>query len=99
MAAVVANLSLVVGFSRRTLESTINTTVDHATHALPTATHASTNPQHGVLADTWISWIRSGRLVWQTALFGLSCQGRTPITPMQIPADFPIQKRGFWMGL
>ena len=55
MAAVVANLSLVVGFSRRTRETATDTTVDEGAPALPT-TSATLND--GCLAATWLSWTR-----------------------------------------
>ena len=76
MAAVVANLSLVVGFCRRTLKPAIETMVEHGTQALPTPPVASTNAPNGFLAATWISWIRNG--FCNQPLFGLVAKAGRP---------------------
>src|SRR6266446_3497454 len=57
MAAVVANLSLVVGFCYRKQKPAINTT-HPVTQALSTPTDVQNTAQNGFLADNWISWIR-----------------------------------------
>jgi Transposase DDE domain/Transposase domain (DUF772) len=63
MAAVVANLSLVVGFCRRKLKLAMNTTVDPVSQAV---TDAST-PQNAFLADFGILWIRHAYSLLQIA--------------------------------
>jgi Transposase DDE domain len=70
MAAVVANLSLVVVFCYRKQKSAIHRT-DPATQALSTPTDAQTAAQNGSLADTWISWIQDQYFLLQRTLFGL----------------------------
>ena len=97
MAAVVANLSLVVGFCRRQREAAANTPVDQAAHALPTPSDVSTNSHNGVLAATWRSCIRFACSLSQPALVWLIRQGRATMKPIHIPTDFLIQKHGFWM--
>ena len=57
LAAVVANLSLVVGFCYRKQKPAINTT-HPVTQALSTPTDVQNTAQNGFLADNWISWIR-----------------------------------------
>ena len=75
MAAVVANLSLVVAFCRRPPLPTIDTTGQPGAPALLMPADASTSPQNGFLA-TWILWIFDMRVptspLWQ------SCQGSPP---------------------
>jgi len=71
LAAVVANLSLVVGFCYRKQKSAVNTTVDPVTQALSTPTDSRTDQQNGFLADTWMSWIRHPYFLLQHALFRL----------------------------
>lgn len=58
LAAVVANLTLVVGFCRRKLEPAITTTVEHGAQALPTPPDSSASPQRCFLVAHWISSIR-----------------------------------------
>jgi len=72
MAAVVANLSLVVAFCRRPPLPTIDLTVQPGAQALLTPADASTNPPHGFLA-TWILWIFHMRI--PTSPLGHSWQG------------------------
>jgi len=69
MAAVVANLSLVVGFSHRKQKPAMNTT-DPEIQALSTSTSAQNDTQNGFLADLWISWIRDPYFLLQHTLFG-----------------------------
>ena len=71
MAAVVANLSLVVGFCHRMQKSATNTTVDRVTQALPTPTVVQNAAPYGPLADTWVSWIRHSHFFLQHFVFGL----------------------------
>ena len=52
MAAVVANLSLVVGFCRRKLKSALNTTVDHVPQPHSTTNASSIRAQEALFADT-----------------------------------------------
>lgn len=70
MAAVVANLSLVVGFCHREQKPAMNTT-DPEIQALSTPTNAQNDAQSGFLADTWISWIRLQYFLLQHVLYGL----------------------------
>src|SRR2546429_3564043 len=58
LAAVVANLSLVVGFCYRKQKSAVNTTGDPVIQSLSTPINGKTDPQNAFLADTWMSWIR-----------------------------------------
>lgn len=76
MAAVVANLSLVVGFCYREQKSAMNTT-DPETQALSTPTDAQNASQNGFLTDTWFSWIRFQYFFLQRALFGLLANAAT----------------------
>src|SRR5881409_2669277 len=70
MAAVVANLSLVVGFCHREQKPTMNTT-DPETQALLRPTDAQNDAQSGFLADAWISYVRLQYFLLQHVLFGL----------------------------
>ena len=70
MAAVVANLSLVVGFCHSMQKPAMNTT-DPETQALATPTDAQNAPQNGVLAGIWIFWSRLQEFFLQHTLFGL----------------------------
>src|SRR5438128_8940165 len=66
MAAVVANLSLVVGFCRREQKPAMNTS-DPEIQALSTPTDA----QSGFLAHAWICWGRLQYFLLEQVLFGL----------------------------
>src|SRR6266446_3176654 len=68
LAAVVANLSLVVGFCRR--KPAINP-IDPVIQALSTSQNAKTTPAMGLLPGTWISWVRDRYFLLQHTLFGL----------------------------
>ena len=70
MAAVVANLSLVVGFCRREQKPAMNTS-DPVIQALLTRTYAPNDAQNGFLANLWTSWIRDPYFLSQHTLFGL----------------------------
>jgi len=70
LAAVVANLTLVVGFCHRDQKSAMNT-ADPETQVLATPIDAQNDPQIGVLAGLWISWSRLQRFFFQRTLFGL----------------------------
>jgi len=70
MAAVVANLSLVVGFCHRKQKLAMNPG-DPVIQALLTPTYAQNDAQNGFLADLWISWIRDPYFLLQHTPFGL----------------------------
>jgi hypothetical protein len=70
LAAVVANLSLVVGFCHRD-QKPATTTTDPETQVLTTPTDAQNAPQNGVLAGLWISWNRVHKFFLQHTLVGL----------------------------
>ena len=70
MAAVVANLSLVVGFCHREQKPAMNTS-DPGIQALLTRTYSPNGPQNGFLASLWTSWIRDPYFLLQHTLFGL----------------------------
>ena len=71
MAAVVANMSLVVGFCHREQRLTMNTTDPEIQAALSTPTDAQNDAQSGFLADAWLSWVRLQYSLLQHVLFGL----------------------------
>jgi hypothetical protein len=68
MAAVVANLTLVVGFCRRKLEPITTTMVEHIAEALPSRSNAPVPPRFGFVFVNSISWIRN---VYCTYVFWL----------------------------
>jgi len=70
MAAVVANLSLVVGFCHREQKPAMNTS-DPEIQALSTPTHAQNDAQSGFFADAWICWVRLQHFLLEHVLFGL----------------------------
>ncbi len=70
MAAIVANLSLVVGFCHRERKPAMNTN-DPVMQALLTPTDAQNNAQDSFLGDLWVSWIRDLHFLFQHTLFGL----------------------------
>jgi hypothetical protein len=70
MAAVVANLSLVVGFCHRKSKPAMNTS-DPVIQALLTPTDVQNDALIGFLADLWISWIRDPYFLLQHTLWGL----------------------------
>jgi hypothetical protein len=70
MAAIVANLSLVVSFCNREQKPAMNTN-NPAIQTLLTPTDAQNNPQDGLLADLWVSWIRDLHFLLQHTRFGL----------------------------
>ena len=70
MAAVVANLSLVVGFCHREQKPAMNTS-DPGIQALLTRTYAPNDAQNSFLANLWTSWIRDPYFLLQHTLFGL----------------------------
>src|SRR5213593_2585309 len=70
MAAVVANLSLVVGFCHREQKPAMNTS-DPEVQALLTRPYAPNDAQNGFLANLWTSWIRDPYFLLQHTLFGL----------------------------
>jgi hypothetical protein len=73
MAAVVANLSLVVGFCHRKQKPAVATT-DPLIQALLMPV---TDAPNGLIADLWASWIRDPYSLLQRTLFGLvGLQGR-----------------------
>ena len=67
MAAVVANLSLVVGYCRQKLNSTTNTTVDPVSQTLQTSADASMCAKNGFLADIWSALVRHAHSLRQMA--------------------------------
>ncbi len=71
MAAVVANMCLVVGFCHREQKLTMNTTDPETQAALSTPTDAQNDAQSGFLADAWLSWVRLQYFSLQHVLFGL----------------------------
>lgn len=70
MAAIVANLSLVVAFCHREQKLAMNTN-DPVIQALLTPTDGQNNAQDGFLGDLWVSWIRDLHFLLQHTLFGL----------------------------
>lgn len=70
MAAVVANLSLVVGFCHREQKPVTNTT-DPEIEVLATPTNTQNAAQNGVLAGIWMSWSRLQDFFLQRTRFGL----------------------------
>jgi hypothetical protein len=70
MAAIIANLSLVVTFCHREQKPAMNTN-DPVIQALLTPTDAQNNAQAAFLGDLWVSWIRDLYFLLQHALFGL----------------------------
>ena len=96
MAAVVANLSLVVGFCRHHREPTRETPGEHGTQALLLTAEVSTRPHHDFPA-TWIAWI-SERLITTSPLWP-HWQDTAFMNQFRYPPMFPIQKQGFWTGL
>jgi hypothetical protein len=98
LAAVVANLSLIVGFCRRKLKSAMETGAQHAAKALLIPAEAPTSPQNGVLATlaTCISCIFEMLIapgpIWHR------WQAKPTINQLRFPRISSIQKRGFWMG-
>jgi hypothetical protein len=70
MAAIVANLSLVVAFCHREQTPAMNSN-DPVIQALLTPTDAQNSAQHGFLGDLWVSWIRNLHFLLQHTLFGL----------------------------
>jgi len=70
LAAVVANLILVVGFCHGKQKFAMNTT-DPVIQALSTPTDAQNDARNGFLADTWAFWIRDRYLLLQQTLLGL----------------------------
>ena len=70
MAAVVANLSLVVGFCHREQKPAMNTS-DPVIQTVLTPTDAPNAAQNGFLADLWTSWIGDPYFLLQGTLFGL----------------------------
>jgi hypothetical protein len=70
MAAIVANLSLVVAFCHREQTPAMNTN-DPVIQALLTPTDAQNSAQHGFLGDLWVSWIRNLHFLLQHTLVGL----------------------------
>src|ERR1700674_216028 len=70
MAAVVANLSLVVGFAPRHQRPAMNTT-NPEPQALSTPMDTQNEAQNGFLADLWISCIRDPYFLLLHTLFGL----------------------------
>src|SRR5437667_6036202 len=71
MAAVVANMCLVVGFCHREQKLTMNTTDPETQAALSTPTDAQNDAQSGFLADARLSWVRLQYFLLQHVLFGL----------------------------
>jgi Transposase DDE domain/Transposase domain (DUF772) len=70
MAVIVANLSLVVSFCNREQKPAMNTN-NPAIQTRLTPTDAQNNPQDGLLADLWVSWIRDLHFLLQHTRFGL----------------------------
>jgi len=70
MAAIVANLSLVVGFCHCEQKPAMNTN-NPVIQALLSPTDAQNNAQNGFLAHFWVSWIRHLHFLLQHDLFGL----------------------------
>jgi hypothetical protein len=70
LAAVVANLTLVVGFCRPKLSSIIDTTVDQASQTLRVWTDASIRPKIAFWANIWNASIRYAHSLFQMALSG-----------------------------
>jgi hypothetical protein len=67
MAAMVANLSLVVGFCQHTPKPAKNT----SDPVIPALLRPVTDALNGFLADFWISWIRDPYFLLQHTAFGL----------------------------
>ena len=70
LAAVVANLSLVVGFCHRMQKPATNTT-DPVIQALSAPTDAQNDVQNAFWRDAWMSWIRYKYFLFQHALLDL----------------------------
>jgi hypothetical protein len=70
MAAVVANMSLVVAFCHREQKPAMNAS-DPVIQALSTLTYAINDAQNGFLANLWTSWIRDPYFLLQHTLFRL----------------------------
>jgi hypothetical protein len=70
MAALVANLSLVVGFCLRKANSTIKTSVDQVPQALPASADASIWPKNGFWVNIWNVWSRHAHSLSQMPLLG-----------------------------
>ena len=95
MAAVVANLSLVVAFCRRKLKPAIETTLQQSANAFLMSADASTSARNGILA-TWISWI-SPMLIATCSVWHRR-RDTVTINQFTFPHVSPIQKPCFWMG-
>jgi hypothetical protein len=92
MAAVVANLSLVVSFCHRKQKPAAN-----ATDPLPQALLLSVlNASNCLFAGFWTSWIRDPHFFLQRSVFDLigAAGARKPISDCF--GFFPFRNRGFW---
>lgn len=92
MAAVVANLSLVVGFLRRT-QKPVNAS-DPQTHAGSPASE----PQSRLLDHTWTAWIRVRHFFLRHRPDWFTCQSCALLYQLTHPTDSSVQKWGFLDG-
>jgi len=95
MAAVVANMSLVVGFCHREQKPAMNTS-DPVVQALLTPTYAPNGAQNGFLAVLWASWIRDSYFLLQHTVFGLPGMAACSSTDFSYPRFFRPETGGFW---
>jgi hypothetical protein len=79
MAAVVANITLVLGFCHRDQKPAMNTS-DPVIQALLTPMAAQNHAQNGFLEALWALWIRDLYFFLQHAVFGLRGIGPSPQT-------------------
>jgi hypothetical protein len=70
LAALVANLSLLVSFCRRKLKSAMSTTIDQVPQALSTPIDASIRPKNGFIADKLDFLLTAANSLVQIALSG-----------------------------
>jgi transposase len=85
LAAVVANLSLVVGFSRQKSNSTIDTTVDRASQTLGILTAPSIRAKNGIWVNIWNASIRQAHSLFQMALSGSLCRAFPDFSYLNFP--------------
>src|SRR3989441_129818 len=95
MAAVVANMSLVVGFCHREQKPAMNTS-DPVVQALLTPTYGPNGAQNGFLAVLWASWIRDSYFLLQHTVFGLPGMAACSSTDFSYPRFFRPETGGFW---
>jgi hypothetical protein len=92
MAAVVANLTLVVGFCRRKLEPSTTTMVEQIAEALTSRSNASAQPKFGIVFVNWVSSIR--KCLLQVRPLAVAAKGWAILEPIQ-PTHLAIQNYDF----